>query len=302
MECDQSREAVTIRLSKLSAAAANWDPRALLDYLLAPLNLRVVPAGEVDPLPISPEIEELRAGEYFRWNQPFLVEMPLDYGRDFTGYSLGNNGSHPMIQVARELRRGVSTASRLKAKSLLLDFYDHPRAISGSELLGVPHDHFSSEPIWSAVFPWQPQGVDEWRSSMERAARLESKRFGFRLLIRDGWTWMGPVTAEKLTLEITRIQHIVREIQARGYQRRNLFDGDIRAFLLVSNSGEIRWHCISGNHRAIALSGLGFSSVPIRIERVVREDEVKFWPHVREGTFTSCQASTIFKNIFNGRS
>ena len=149
--------------------------------------------------------------------------------------------------------------------------------------------------------PWYPETIDEWRGRVANAEHANNCSNQSNLTIEDGWAWTGPVSEDKRQLEVHRLSALLRSVVAQGYQRSDGQDGDIKAVLLVNEREEWVWQAMDAQHRAAVVSALGLETVPVRVSRVIRREEAKFWPNVVRGLYSVDEALLIFDNIFYGR-
>lgn len=157
--------------------------------------------------------------------------------------------------------------------------------------------HFEIQP-WGAILPWRARGVNSFIELIKNATINDNIKDGLKGGIEMGWAYCGPVDQDKLHVEAMRITNLIYSIREKGYLRSNDHDGDIIATALINNKME--WKCLitNGYHRACVLAAFGYNSFPLRINLVIRQDEVKFWPHVLDGFYSEIQAKHIFNKLF----
>ena len=122
-----------------------------------------------------------------------------------------------------------------------------------------------------------------------------------------------------------RLLTVLAMIQAQGFRQFSILEGFLRVIAVVDRHGRQRFIMRDGQHRAAALSHLGYEtlwacyaadhwtpSLTYRLlsrasgnfrpgnlaPRLVREDAVDEWPHVREGRVTREEALTYFHAMF----
>ena len=135
----------------------------------------------------------------------------------------------------------------------------------------------------------------------------------------------GPTPDEALERIVQRLLGVLAEIRTRGFRQFSILDGFPRVIAVVDRAGHRRYMVRDGQHRAAAISHLGYEtlwvnydadhwtpSLPYRLSarlagngrlgnlspRVVREDAVDDWPHVREGRVTRDEALAYFHAMF----
>jgi len=69
----------------------------------------------------------------------------------------------------------------------------------------------------------------------------------------------------------------------------------------MMRGAEWRAFGVGGDHRRAVLAALGWSHAPIQFtDMVLRREDVKSWPNVQNGLFSSAQALRVFDRIFEG--
>jgi hypothetical protein len=77
--------------------------------------------------------------------------------------------------------------------------------------------------------------------------------------------------------------------------------GYVNAEIFIANN-MIRWKPGGeGNHRVAVASALGIKSIPVLVTKIIRLDELEYWPNVINGLFNKDQAIKIFYNIFDAK-
>ena len=130
---------------------------------------------------------------------------------------------------------------------------------------------------------------------------------------------------EALERIVQRLLGVLGEIRTRGFRQFSILNGFPRVIAVVDRAGRRRYMVRDGQHRAAAISHLGYKtlwvsyeadhrtpSLPYRLAarlagngglgelspHMVREDEVDNWPHVREGRVTVDEALAYFHAMF----
>lgn len=216
---------------------------------------------------------------------------------DEFGNGFGANGSHFFV---RALARGETVEA---VSDYLRTFYAANPIRSFNQVVG----HDIADPAGGQYFcPWESERV--------------------RPLTRfAGSHKMGPTPDEALPRIVGRLLGILAQIRARGFRQFSILDGFPRVIAVVDNAGHRRYILRDGQHRAAAISHLGYEtmwvcyetdhwmpSLPYRLAariegnggfgnlppRMVREDGVDNWPHVREGRVTREEALAYFHAMF----
>lgn len=154
------------------------------------------------------------------------------------------------------------------------------------------HGLDAHEPGDSRVPPWELPWI-------QREVRLPPPGEG-GLGPEHGVSFYGPVSNDKLRLELGRLQGLVAAIRRDGY-RPDLF-GDIVGYFMFDECGDFRFFVRGGKHRAAVLAWLGHESVPVAFKpdwpRAVELVAARDWPLVMDGSLSVEAARRVFKQYF----
>jgi hypothetical protein len=121
-----------------------------------------------------------------------------------------------------------------------------------------------------------------------------------------GHSAYGPVSDDKLKLEVKRLDYCLHSIKKNGYLIERGFpkeyNGLPRGYFLISNSGNWVFRVVGAKHRVAALVWLGWKNIPVCCEpnypRCIFESEILKWPGVVSGEYSQDDAKLIFDSYF----
>ncbi len=263
------------------------------------LGYHVTPMRRYRPVDLrDSRMHSLEAFYRYPWRR-VLIEAPVRWGFGLFHYPLDRP---PLLENAIQASFETPDQAPRLLREALSAYYQSWQPATAGELLGVPDSDIPAlvgVPPWAVPWPWEPLDADTWRDLRSRVeARENSSSLGRKLSIEAGWKCCGPVDAEKLEVEVRRLMGLIESIRLYGLQRHDRLDGDITAVLLCVPDGEWRWQVIGGGHRFEVLASLGADSLPVRIERIVRRDEVEYWAGVANGTYSPEVALKLFDRCF----
>lgn len=217
------------------------------------------------------------------------------------GLGLGPDRWHPFAATVEEF---LATGRPAYRGSVLEHYYAvwRPRnALQAliADLAGP--ERLRREPGWAYVLPWSDESIAARRRLVERVFRKEyGPAFDALPSLEHGFPRHGPLDPTLGRVELGRLLRVADAIRREGYRRAGAFDGDIRGELLVRD-GDYRVLVEMGNHRAAAVSALGFDEVPVRLcsPRPIGLDPVDRWPLVRRGLWERSDAATYFHHLFD---
>lgn len=253
------------------------------------------------PLDLRANGNDPRAMLYRGTKQPVLVDGALDAGRGLPLFTFSPSGVHPFV---RAVMAALENGDEKRAiRRVLQEYYEVFRPRSAAELYGLsPEDvpRLANEPPWAALLPWDEETIELWRADIQASVLRENRRFGRELTVSEGWAWCGPTSPEKLDIETDRLHAIMSAIRQRGLRRDDHADGDISVVVLMRRDGQWRWQARTGQHRAAVAGALRFTTLPLRVEKIVNRHDVDIWPNVVSGIFSRDAALQLFDRIFDG--
>lgn len=211
-----------------------------------------------------------------------------------------HTAAHPYyFALTQSMAAGGITPTRIATH--LRAYYARIHNLRAAEWMGVPQNTFWRDyDAYVAVTPWSRLTPQERKNSQARVMAYDSRVNGYSLTIAHGVPYLGPVSDELLHLETQRLYTLARSIQQDGYQTQALGKNAGGTVLLHDNG---TW-CVSvepGQHRAVVAAALGYASVPLELQRIIRRVDAPHWTQVQRGTYTLAQARQIFDRILAGK-
>jgi hypothetical protein len=275
--------------------------KRILNKILVKRNLKLVRIKNDFEL-FTPEIEFAHPSSinYFINHQSALTKLSLEKGRFLPIHSLSNKSNHPFVLAVRKAR--TSTNPKLSIHNTLEEFYKNYQPENAAIVLGLPGTHFlATQPPWSIILPWNTENPEQMTHRIKKSIKWENKNNGRNINIEHGWNWSGPVSKEKLAIEVNRLYNIYESISKNGYLRSDNEHGDISAHILMNDSKDWVWLAQYGLHRAAVVSGLDYDAIPVRVNRIIYRSDAAYWPNVLSGIYTLKEAKNVFDMIFTAK-
>lgn len=217
---------------------------------------------------------------------PRLIEAPLHACvHPYTAFRYGAQEYNPYETYQLALQRGDSVRD---VRRQFVDFLRHYRPRHFGEALGVA----LSQPWATCIFPWDDHDPGDWR------------RHGWREIPDDSPDLLthfseAGIPSVRIDEEFMWLERALRLIGVYGYQPEKHKPAE--ALELRRADGKSAFLLVDGNHRAGALVALGCrSTIVVRCDRIVCEDDVDKWPSVRLGRIARSDALAIFHAFFSG--
>lgn len=235
---------------------------------------------------------------YLYPGRELLLDAPMEWG--FGLFNL--SGHHRFLNDVMQEAFDNPGRERDLLREALRVFYADWQPANAAEFLGVSSGQAGElvdVPPWQACSPWDSHNAAEKSVKRQRTELRENTRIlGKCLDINAGWKFCGPVSEDKLEVEVERLARVLESIRRQGICRHDGTDGDIRANVLTHSDGRWRWVVHGGQHRYAVISALGAPRATIRVERFIRREDVALWPTVTLGLFSQETALEIFDNYF----
>jgi len=273
-----------------------------INNLLSNLGLKIVNLNSIGPLDlISKNIDPITAQYLFGLNQ-VIVEMKFAECRTNRWFDMFENSLDPGIFATMK-----AIKKNLKGKVLLDDIYltlkEYKSLIginNAQDFLDIEpteNNILNSYPWWAAVNPWDNRTFDYMLKFHPIEVKKDRLKNGMKILSNDPYEIMEENEQRSLKSHAKQYAKLTEEIKEKGFKYGNDF-GYVLAELFILNN-EFRWKIGGeGNHRAAVAVALGIKKIPVVVNKIIRLDEIQYWPNVANGIFTKDQATKIFNNIF----
>lgn len=245
--------------------------------------------------------DPFEALHYVRGGEQAAFKCPIYRIVDFKGLSFHNNKWHPFVALIQE----QIIANQSYTNSILNKYYSiHQPRHAGESILGFdkyPRIFVDLEPHMYHLYPWSSRSPDKIDKIVKRWSELDNIEHGGRdlKLHFHGYQLHGPVSKDKLQLEINRLQWIAECIRNNGYDRSY---GDVGTRMLRRNNEYIFIADGGGYHRTAAMAALGYEWIPARFYPgpvITDIKDVDYWPQVRRGVWGRKEAIAYFNHLFD---
>lgn len=237
---------------------------------------------------------------YYQGPGPYIAKIPKESCRsNFFGWHASEN---PFVKTILE-------SSKTHTESTLLKFYSHHQYINTGELFKIKESPISSAPAMAAVMPWWNLTPKERLKSIAiltasgRFLGKEAVEFGASTAKDYGWQYFGPISNPIIEIEFKRQISVYNSIKQHGYKPDSplCVHGE---FLVAAD----RWCWVNqgGKHRFNSLIALNHDQITVSAigkygPFIVRPEDAKHWPNVKNGNFTEKEAIELFYRILDGR-
>lgn len=249
----------------------------------------------------------------FRWEQnplstygddprevPYLQDLPhstqylpANMGVGLRFYSFFENTYHPFVIALKVFRDNGNKINH--AFDVLKKFNQLCSFQSANDFFGLTNSEscFSDQGHpYEYTYPWSPQRPKDVKALLLQDVRGENRRHGFH---SEEAFDLPHASDRKIWIETERLVGLMDSIDRNGFKLRS--HDSLGCFVLVKG-GKWRWYVHGGQHRAAVLAVLGYVKFPVCVRRIIRRQDVDFWPQVQSGLFTRAQALIVFDKLF----
>lgn len=229
-------------------------------------------------------------------NSSHIFEVPLTHCLDINGFSYGEKGWHPWIELGKEFQEQPELQYH---QSLLYTFYRkyRPRNRQQQWLDDKESRFYPLSAGWPTL-PWIMQKDN---------VRLVPKKFSNELIEeRKGNQHFGPNTDRFGVGELDRIKSVFK-IMRNGYHPEIFPDGYITGYILKDGQ-DYRFLVTEGQHRLPALALQGYKKNRVMFDKnpmypqVVDIKDIYDWHLVRKGLYTIDVAKRVFDRFMADKS
>lgn len=234
--------------------------------------------GEIDP----------RIFNYYL-DHFIIISAPVNKAFGFYFFGLDNQIFHPFYIALKKFKSDTKNALK-DFENTLQKYYDLTKGYNLQGYLDVELSNGVADlPPHALSFPWDSKTPSEALNMRKNRVGTKDNFYGFNRL--------GEVSPKLITDEAKRVLSIHNSILEKGYQPNNSTDFISGTFLFRDN--DWRWIVGSGDHRLPVLMFHNIQNIPVRIVKLVRRQEVDFWPNVRNGIYSKKSALEIFDRYFS---
>lgn len=236
-------------------------------------------------------------------NNEFRIHASLnmEQGRSSMFFPLGASCMDPRVKSIQStlLFKGTEKEKLSHLTNLLKECWPVKPTTKVSERFGLEKFNstiFQESAIYS-IFPWSRDSLNDKKTNAKDAVLKKLKKhdtdFSSNLTINE-------LHKKGFKAHANNYLSILNSVIRTGYNNR-WYRSPIEATLLIRNN-DCRWVIGGdGNHRVLVLSALGHNEVHGMVTQIIRYEDCKYWPNVRNDLFSVVEAKEIFRRVFDGQ-
>ena len=279
--------------------------KKIIKKLLSAFNLRIIKLDTDSVINLTISDFDILSTQYLVGLKKNIINIDIDKGRTDRWFDMSINSLDPAIFAIRNALKKNLKGDALY-KDILSTLWTHNSLTSiknAAKYLDIDNnddENFKSYPWWASVYPWDTRTLENQLKYHPDEVKKNRLINGMKILSDNSDEIMDNHLEKSLFSHAKQYAQLTEEIKKNGFK----YDEDynhISAEIFVHNH-KFCWKVgRDGNHRVAVLAALGFQTIPVQITKIIRLEELKYWPNVKRSNFNEKQASNIFYNIFDAK-
>ena len=276
--------------------------KKIIQDVLSMFDMRLVRKSRYKFLDFSDKEVSPISIPYYANSQPILVELDCSLGRTNRWFDLSENSLDPhYCALEQGITENLSGGEFINRVSEILEVNRGKSvAENAAEQFGLDglETRLKEYPFWAEVLPWHNRAIDEVLKSMPFEVKRNRSIHDLTIESNDPNEIMRIDNEYSIYSHAKQYERLFSSIKQSGLLQSEDC-GLIYAEILIKD-GEYRWKPgLDGNHRTTLLAAMGMKKIPLIVDKIIRYEEVEYWPNVVNKTFTQEEAKVIFKRIFD---
>tara|TARA_B100001093_G_scaffold40631_1_gene34531 strand:- start:1067 stop:1984 length:918 start_codon:yes stop_codon:yes gene_type:complete len=280
--------------------------KKIVNNFLSKFDLKIVRLSNNAPFDLtSKNLDPISLQYIFGYNQ-MIVNIDLARGRTNRWFELSDKSLDPPIFAIRSaLKKGLNGDALRKDIFSVYQKYMSTQSFEYSvadflDVESIYSKNLKDYPFWAEVKPWDNRTLDNMVRHHPNEVKKDRAKHGKYFLSDDPHKIMKDDFENLAYSHSIQYAKLIEQIKNDGFK----YGGDygyVNAEIFIANN-MMRWKPGGdGNHRVAVASALGFKYIPVLVTKIIRLDEIEYWPNVINGSFNKDQATKIFYNIFNAK-
>ena len=276
-----------------------------INKFLSIFNLKIIKLDRANPFDLTDKNLNPMTAQYLVGQNQIVINMELSKGRTNNWFDMSKKSLDPAIFSIRKALKKDLTSEDFYSE-ILSTLQEHRSLTTyknAAEFLDIDFEqsgNLKSYPWWAEVNPWDNYTFDDEIKHYPNDVKKNRASNGMNILSNDPDEIIIDDFENSLPSHAKQYSKLVKKIKDNNFKYGDDY-GYVAAEILISNN-ELRWKPgRDGNHRVAVASALGFKTIPVLITKIIRLDELEYWPNVMNGSFNSNQATKIFLSIFDAK-
>ncbi len=279
--------------------------KKLINHLLSPFDLEIIGSKKSKPFNLINKDTNALAAYYLAGQKEIIINIDMSQGRTNQWFDLSDKSLDPNIFAIRNAIKKNLIKDDLynEILSTLLEKKSLVSYNNAAEFLDVDNDvdeNISHYPWWAEVNPWDNTSFDEQVKYYPEEVKKNREKNGMTFTTNDPNEIINQGVEDSVRSHAMQYAKLTEKIKKNGFKHGGNY-GYITAEIFIKKN-EMRWKPgREGNHRTAIVAALGYKSIPVLINKIIKLDDLEYWPNVMRGTFSANQAKQIFNSVFDAK-
>ena len=272
---------------------------------LSKFNLKIVNLSEVGPFDLTSKNQDPLSAQYLVGHNQMILNLNLKEGRTNRWFDMCSKSLDPPIfSIRKALKKNLKgdalyhdILSTLKKHKTLTNYENV------AEFLDLNLDNSKNLikfPWWTKIYPWDNRTFEEMLKYYPNEVKKNRNSKGMNILSDDPNQIMRENFENSILSHARQYSDLIDQIKHKGF-RYGANYGYVSAEIFIANN-KIRWKPgADGNHRTEVAAAMNLKTIPVLVAKIIRLEELEYWPNVKNGVFNKDQATKIFYSIFDAK-
>tara|TARA_Y100000389_G_C17468844_1_gene528317 strand:- start:2285 stop:3187 length:903 start_codon:yes stop_codon:yes gene_type:complete len=275
----------------------------IINKILSIVNLKIIKLNRAVPFNLTNKNLDPITAQYLIGQSQMVINIELSKGRTNNWFDMSKKSLDPAIfSIRKALNKGFNSENLYdEILSSLKEHRSLTTCKNAAEFLDIDleeSENLKKYPWWAEVYPWDSYTFDDEIRDYPNDVKRNRARNGMHISSNDPDEIIRVDFENSLPSHAKQYLELVKKIRDNGFKFGGNY-GYVTAEILIANN-EMRWKPgRDGNHRVAVASALDYKTIPVLVTKIIRLEEIEYWPNVRRELFTKAQAKKIFYNIFD---
>jgi hypothetical protein len=146
--------------------------------------------------------------------------------------------------------------------------------------------------------PWDSLTIQENFLNFPKSVKVDRAKNGFFIKSDDPNIIMKEDEINSLPSHVNQYVKLINSIKKNGYIP-HLKNSFIEVEILLKGDKFCWKPSGEGNHRSTVVASLGYKTIKALVVKIIRFEDIKYWPNVINATFSEEEAKIIFNRFFD---
>ena len=274
----------------------------ILNYIFKFFGVKIIRYSSWLPLDFTKNTFHPKTLNYLCEQKKAILNLDFEKGRTIRFFSLNELSYDPFLFSLVHLKKKKINERELYGNflNMILSYKKIIKVENIYTLLGlkkIENHKLNTCPIWALVLPWENISIEQKLLNFPKSVKVDRAKNGFLIKSNDPEEIMKEDQDNSLPSHIRQYLSLINSIKKKGYVP-DCKKSYIETELLLKGN-EFCWKPSGeGNHRATVVASLGYKTIKSVITKVIRFEDLEYWPNVINGTYNKNEAEQIFNRFF----